>query len=402
MKYLLSTIVFLVFANTNQIFAQKEFKEGFVVTLENDTIRGLVKYRGGEKVQFMASSGSEVIKYAPTEIHSFRAEGEPYFISKELDEEGSVKVVFAELLFRGAANVYFHKGTSRHYYYEIGSEPPLEVTLKPTRLQDENGALYNQPSKTVGRLKVMMSEFPEIFPVVDDLKINRNSIVNLAKTYHELNTTDSPEVFEAEIKRETAINFSVHGGMAINKLNWSNRFLTDSRTGPVFDFRMEIQPILHYIPGLKVQTGIGIQTFNEFAVTDTVDYWSLNVGGMSGWVSDSTSIEQLEAIALRIPVMMSQDFSISNLSFYINGGVMNKFIVNQNEEVEIRLFNERLGTPMPKYLIGLSGALGFKFNERNKHPLYIEASTDWMRSTDTNENRRMKMTSFIFQVGMGL
>lgn len=402
MKYLLSTIVFLVLANTHELFAQKEFKQGFVVTLENDTIRGLVKYRGGEKVQFMPGNSAEVTKYSPTEIHSFRAEGEPYFVSKELDEEGTVEVVFAELLFRGAANVYFHKGTNRHYYYEIGSEPPLEVTLKPTRLEDENGAPYNQPSKTVGKLKVMMSEFPEIFPVVDDIKINRSSIINLAKTYHELNTTDAPEVFEKDIKRETSINFSIHGGLAINKLNWSNRFLTDSRTGPVFDVRMEIQPILHYLPGSKLQLGIGVQTFNEFAVTDTVDYWSLNVGGMSGWVSDSTSIEQLEAVVLRVPVMISQDFSIANLSFYINGGVMNKFVVNQNEEVEIRLFNDRFGGPMPKHLLGFSGALGLKVNENNNHPLFIEASADWIGSTDINENRRLKMTSFNFQVGMGL
>ena len=70
-----TSLIFIFLIITQISFAQKDFREGYIVTKENDTIQGLIDYRGdirnSEKCVFKQNAESSDIEYLPADINAY-------------------------------------------------------------------------------------------------------------------------------------------------------------------------------------------------------------------------------------------------------------------------------------------------------------------------------------------
>ncbi len=94
------------------LFAQQNLREGYVITLQGDTLQGVIDYRTADmntkRCVFKQDGTDEFKTYLPGEIDGYRfINNGIYYISKEIKkDEYNKEMVFAEYVLRGSMNLY--------------------------------------------------------------------------------------------------------------------------------------------------------------------------------------------------------------------------------------------------------------------------------------------------------
>src|SRR5882672_2033434 len=89
----------------------QDFRKGFIITPQNDTVRGYISYREGLRAHkvcnFKASLKQDVVKYEPTQLKGYGFENNAYFASRLAEVRDSVyEQAFLEVLVKGKATLY--------------------------------------------------------------------------------------------------------------------------------------------------------------------------------------------------------------------------------------------------------------------------------------------------------
>lgn len=78
-----------LFFSTGILNAQTDFRPGYIIKALDDTIHGLIDYRGnllmGEVCRYRTNEKEDVQIYYPTDIVAFRFNESKYFVSKEIN-----------------------------------------------------------------------------------------------------------------------------------------------------------------------------------------------------------------------------------------------------------------------------------------------------------------------------
>lgn len=106
--YLWSLLLLIV----TSAVAQEDFQAGYIISLERDTVTGLLRKAPSKTparvCEFKTADSSQPQRYGPGMISGFGYLGEDrYFESFDLPSDDSKEPVFAELLFRGRAHLYW-------------------------------------------------------------------------------------------------------------------------------------------------------------------------------------------------------------------------------------------------------------------------------------------------------
>ena len=103
----LRTFIFLVvFLTAGTLFAQTNFKSGYVIKLSGDTIFGEIDYRNdvrmAKKCSFRSNANAPVIDYKPEDIFGYHFTDSKYFVSEVVNGQR----YFLEFLIKGKINIY--------------------------------------------------------------------------------------------------------------------------------------------------------------------------------------------------------------------------------------------------------------------------------------------------------
>lgn len=96
----------------NVLMAQQNLREGYVITLSGDTLRGVIDFRTAaintKKCVFKQNGATTFTTYLPGEIEGYRFTSNGiYYVSKEITMKGKDKEkVFAEYVLHGNMNLY--------------------------------------------------------------------------------------------------------------------------------------------------------------------------------------------------------------------------------------------------------------------------------------------------------
>jgi len=231
MKYQpLPLLIFLNLIAFSPVYSQADFRQGFVITSNQDTIHGFVDYKTnsslGNLCRFKADQGGEVQKYTPSEINSFRFNGGKYYVAKEVEKES----LFLEFLIQGEVNIYYLRIENEDRYFlekeEVGLiEIPYKESVKK---QDGKHYLYTT-KKHIGILNYYMKDAPRLKARIDKFgKPNHDNLITLAKNYHNMVCEDENEtciVFEDKIPKVVLIPELRVG---LFHLNNSNDFIDEN------------------------------------------------------------------------------------------------------------------------------------------------------------------------------
>ena len=223
-------IVFILFI-TGNAWAQSDFRPGFIVTNEGDTISGKIDYRGdlllGKMCRFTSGDESKIKEYSPFELSAFRFADSRYFVSKEIDVEEFKGKVFLEFLIQGKVDVYYYRGEKTdHYFVQKEGEGFTKLPYEEEqRMKD--GKLHSYKSSThKGILKFMMNDAPALHRRIDKLKEPAHeNLISLASDYHtEITEQEDYLIFR---KKLPLVSLSVEPVIAFIKYKEANNLLTE-------------------------------------------------------------------------------------------------------------------------------------------------------------------------------
>lgn len=224
-KWYLSLCVIL-FSSFNLLYAQSNFKGGYVIIQPGDTVHGEIELRGDKSMGHICTfrSGSEIKEYTPNEIIAYRLDNGKYFISKEVDNQH----VFLEFLMSGRLNIYYNQDNSgKHYYIENENLGLKEIPYKEEEVYGEDGTTYLSRSRT--HLKVLgtyMNDCPEIHTDLRKLKsFDHGSLINIAQKYHNLVCKDDVCIIYKQ-KRTVRVALEAAGGITVFRQEMINDDLT--------------------------------------------------------------------------------------------------------------------------------------------------------------------------------
>ena len=185
-KLFLSILLFTALS----AFGQSDFRPGYVITNESDTLHGFIDYRGDLRLSaacvFKENFNSDPVRYAPGEIFSYRFQQGKYYISKELVREDGSEYRFLEFLVNGIADLYYYRSEKGDHYLiekEDGSMQELTNELKEVYIE---GVRYSRESKQyIGMLKATFSDCLEVQSDIESAKLSHKSLIDITSTYHD-------------------------------------------------------------------------------------------------------------------------------------------------------------------------------------------------------------------------
>ena len=175
------------------LHAQTDFKPGFIINNSNDTIYGMIDYRGsllmGHTCTFKTSDNA-ITNYFPNDILGYRFIDGKYFVSREIEGQR----VFLEYLIKGMLNIYHLRDKDGDHYFLDKEDVtlvkiPYEESIR--HIENEEGYygkdVYYQSRQHFGVLSHYMQDAPDIQKKIAAIKKpEHKSLIKLAENYHNM------------------------------------------------------------------------------------------------------------------------------------------------------------------------------------------------------------------------
>jgi hypothetical protein len=181
----------MVFALNAYVFAQSDYRPGFVIKPNNDTVYGFIGFKGdishSRSCSFKPNKEGQAVEYGPEEIASYRFRDDKFYVSKEITINGVKEIKFLEFLLNGAVQLYCYRSAYDVYFY-IQKEGGDLMELRETDFVSEvDGKTYfTEDKKYIGKLKYIFAETPELQQKIEQVTIDRKSLIDISTEYHDL------------------------------------------------------------------------------------------------------------------------------------------------------------------------------------------------------------------------
>lgn len=167
--------------------AQTDFRPGYIVKNDGDTIYGDIDYRSDilmGTVCTFRSADKIIAHYSPREVQSFRYKDSKYYVSREV---AGVKT-FVECLIQGKICMFYlrdQKGD--HYFMEKNDSAFIELPYEETQIFRNGNRYLVQSKQHIGILTVYMNDAPDFKSRIDQVvKPEQQNLISLAKAYDNL------------------------------------------------------------------------------------------------------------------------------------------------------------------------------------------------------------------------
>ena len=216
MKYKLFSLILILFSySAIEISGQSKLKEGFVITLENDTLYGFIKDMSQNKNSKYCLFSSEpksknFIKYSPLDIKSYRISDEKMYEAKRIFYKDEFNPVFLEMLIEGYVNLYYdHRNKQMAFYLEKEGMPFKGLEMSSIDISPNRAKGYYSDQLDEIKINIykdtLFSVFdgsPEAYNKIDNLNYEIQDLMDIVKTYISENCkADSCIIFEKDLSR---------------------------------------------------------------------------------------------------------------------------------------------------------------------------------------------------------
>lgn len=177
MKKKIQLTLLILLVSLSSILSQVNYRDGFIITLDKDTIKGQVDYRSNSKnyISCIFKSNSDEKEYFPNQISGFGYTDGRFFSSKIIVES------FVEVLVLGKINLYRSKG--KYHIKKDTTFIDLESRIK--RVKVHGKVTYQEQSKWKGMLSYLISDcLKNPANLVSNIKLDERGLVKLLVKYN--------------------------------------------------------------------------------------------------------------------------------------------------------------------------------------------------------------------------
>jgi len=311
-KIELTLIILLIMIGNS--FGQKNFRNGFIITLEHDTINGQVNYRSNSKnyksCVFKSEQGET--EYYPTQILGFGYIGDKYFTSQITQNS------FCEVLVTGQISLY---KSNDKFLVKKGTELyNLELITEPVEIDGKIGTKKN--NRWIGLLTYLMSDCLEnVNNLTPQINLDEKSLTRLLVAYNKCSGKAFTE-YKAS-KPWTKFEFGASLGVTKSEILINNE-------SPAFsyldDSYRSVDPsigLLIAISSPRMTERIAFQSEIHFIKSA---YSSLVENGNSTEYHDT----HIDLSTLSVPLSLKYSFPEKRCGWYLQGGINYEYHLNSD------------------------------------------------------------------------
>ena len=370
---ILLVVLLLLGLQPQQLLAQVNPQEGYIITNENDTVRGTIDYltdaSNARTCSFRKDGDTAFKTYSPTDILGYRLNGDGvYYVSRLFTGEGKTEMVFAEFLIQGGISLYryYHDGDN---YFGFVDADGKEAIIRDDKLND-NIASYNEKLQVrrekVQRIGMVMRKDPKAADQLWKMDMESNTLTKFVQKYDETYCTSDGDcvVFRYDTKKTAAVTRRFFVGAGVNYASFK-----PSGSGSYEDDRGSNNTYAGIAPTVFVGMDMIFPRFSRYLISQAMLSFTpyrikASKTGYEGGSPELTSNE----IALRLGVayMFSPEARIRP---YLKGGLTYAYHLSMKEK-EIAI--EYYGQSVRKYT-----AVGdIDYGRCTRAGLYIGAGVD--------------------------
>jgi hypothetical protein len=297
MKYIV-TIGIIIILSILQLKAQSDFRNGYIVKNDNDTIYGLIDYRGNKanakKCTFIKDVNSEKQVFNPDEIKSFRFINSKHYVSKNINVGNKTEQLFLEYLINGIVDIYYYRDDNgEHYLVDNGSGDLLELKNEEKEIIIDNTRYLKESKEYIGILKVTFKESPLISKKVENIGLNHKSLINIAHDYHNEVCTDEECIIYEKKLPKVKIAYGIVVGLNGMSISQSGEFADEYYY--LFDSQFEFE----IFPSIGLFCKVNMPFINErlyFQYEGT--YYRVNFTTFNSYIEPVYNMNYLNDISL--------------------------------------------------------------------------------------------------------
>lgn len=182
-------ILVILFFMIVKLYSQSDFRNGYIIKNNNDTIYGLIDYRGNKsnakKCIYKKDVNSEKQEFTPTDLKAYRFIDSKYYISRPVKSEGKENPIFLEYLINGIVDIlYYRDEQGEHYLADMGDDKLYELKNEDKEVYVNYKRFTKESKEYIGILKYLFSKSPSIAQRVDNIALDHKSLIKIAHDYH--------------------------------------------------------------------------------------------------------------------------------------------------------------------------------------------------------------------------
>ncbi len=201
---------FVLLFYSNCTYGQYDWKQGYIICNNGDTLRGYIDFRlmttNQKACYFKTCEDGKTEIYKPNEIKGYHIINGNVFISKSLEISGTENIMFLELLAEGKASIYRFLDYEKTRFFIEKDGKLTELKNSESTITINNKDYYRKNNEYIGTLMILLQD-ANINKDIKRTDFNDKSLIRIAKIYNAKISPDEQGVFYE--KESSAGNFSI-------------------------------------------------------------------------------------------------------------------------------------------------------------------------------------------------
>ncbi|WP_243347638.1 outer membrane beta-barrel protein [Parabacteroides sp. FAFU027] len=310
--------------------AQSDFRTGYIITLQGDTVYGLINLRGeganAKSCVFKSKSDQKKTIYTPQQLRSFCFTDGKYYVSgMYLTPEVHIPQ-FLEYIYQGSLNILYYPDDSKDHYFAMKDTSVIELDHRARLTGDaeEDSRLLAKAEKFKGQLKYLTYDQPALAQKIEKMTCNSKDLISIAAVYQSLSlpSRKGPGVKLKRGKRHSVgYGFFLSSGSSNLTSPPYNMYINDYNEIKSLDFKT----------AMTYEVGANVDFYPDYSGRNR---FCIQLSPALNFVEYKSNVERplepllyiynldIKFTALKIPVLLKYSFNSSSRKFipFMKGG----------------------------------------------------------------------------------
>ncbi len=335
MRNSLYLTLILLLSSITILHAQDNFRPGYIITNENDTVFGKIDFRTAERnaqvCNFRVDTSDAIQRYEPGDIYAYRfTDDGKFYVTRTVVLGEAPRKIFLEYLVKGVISLYFYRASaSLHYFFEDENGQLIEVQDKETAVKINRVPGIKKDSRYIGIMTLLFGQSEKIKKQLPKIRLDKETLSRITKEFHNETCRTGEECVEFEFKPDThffRLGFALSAGVRVHSFSskavanyWSTLNISSENVENVF-------------PAIMAQADVFIPRLTDY-VSFRLDAELSKVGGSNELTTEHT-YNRFNLSAFLTDIRAGLCFKLCHTRIYptIGGGFCDTFLWNMDAD----------------------------------------------------------------------